>query len=129
MDEGTKTDNGEAENTDAALAMARSLLLSPPTSEENKLMSPPLTPIPQHQAQQEDNASNNTTNNVQPSQQQESPLSMAKRILGAKAEIKAPIPQSQQPQPQQHQSVDDEVKSRLNRYYIYIYETNWTFIN
>lgn len=99
----------EAENTEAALDMARSLLLSSSTSEASNPMSPPLTPIPQQRAQK-DNAFNDMVNNVQQSQQpQESPLSIAKRVLGANAEVKAPIPQTQQPLPQQHQSVDDEV--------------------
>ncbi|KAF1807075.1 hypothetical protein FB192DRAFT_1353702 [Mucor lusitanicus] len=104
-----------ADNTSAALAMARSLLLSPTASEEqqqqqNKPISPPLTPLPQQPLQE-----NPQEEHVQspPSQQpQESPLSMAKRILGAKVEIPSP---SAQPVavPQQHQSVDDEELQRI----------------
>lgn len=93
----TTNDNDENdENTSAALAMARSLLLTPSINtnednEESKPISPPLTPLPQQAAIAE-----------------ESPLSMAKRILGAKHEIPVvAITPSVQLQPQQ--SVDDEV--------------------
>ncbi|KAK4517835.1 bud emergence protein 1 [Mucor velutinosus] len=105
-----------ADNTSAALTMARSLLLSPAASEEqqqqqqqkqNKPISPPLTPLPQQPLQE-----NPQEEHVQQPQQQESPLSMAKRILGAKVEIPSP---SAQPVavPQQHQSVDDEELQRI----------------
>ncbi|EPB84815.1 hypothetical protein HMPREF1544_08458 [Mucor circinelloides 1006PhL] len=118
---------GASDNTSAALAMARSLLLSPTASEEqqqqqqqqNKPISPPLTPLPQQPLQenpQEEHVQQpQSQQQQQQQQQQESPLSMAKRILGAKVEIQSPNPQpvSQQPQPQQHQSVDDEELQRI----------------
>lgn len=91
-------DNDENdENTSAALAMARSLLLSPSinTNEDNqesKPISPPLTPLPQQAVIQE-----------------ESPLSMAKRILGAKHEVPVVVAVAPTVQLQPQQSVDDEV--------------------
>ncbi|CEP06957.1 hypothetical protein [Parasitella parasitica] len=108
-----------ADNTSAALAMARALLLAPTASEgqqqqqqqqQNKPISPPLTPIPQQPLQ--DNYSQEEhvqQQQQQQQQQQESPLSMAKRILGAKVEIPSPT----QTQPQQQQSVDDEELQRI----------------
>ncbi|GAN00608.1 hypothetical protein MAM1_0001d00030 [Mucor ambiguus] len=101
-----------ADNTSAALAMARSLLLSPTASEEqqSKPVSPPLTPLPQQPSQE--NPQEEHVQQPQSHQHQESPLSMAKRILGAKVEIPSP---SAQPVavPQQHQSVDDEELQRI----------------
>lgn len=101
--------NGTSGSTSAALAMARSLLLSssaPNTPEEqdqqleqNKPISPPLTPLPQ---QQQDDQQQQ-----QQQQSQEAHLTLAKRILSGKNEVpvvSAPV------QPQSQQSVDDEVK-------------------
>ncbi|CAO3656695.1 unnamed protein product [Mucor hiemalis] len=93
-------------STSAALAMARSLLLSssaPNTPEEqdqqleqNKPISPPLTPLPQQQQEEQQ----------QQQQSQEAHLSLAKRILSGKNEV--PVV-SASVQPQSQQSVDDEV--------------------
>lgn len=63
--------------------------------------------------EEEEEEEKETTPPSTPQQEEESPSALAKRILGAKPEVQVPLNQSQ---PQQHQSVDDEVRIILKAY-------------
>ncbi|KAI8996936.1 hypothetical protein BDB01DRAFT_830573 [Pilobolus umbonatus] len=103
----TETDaenTNEDNNTSAAMAMARSLLSSS-DEEDNKQVSPPMTPIPQHIKEDKE-----VEEAVEVAH--ESSVAIAKRILGAKTEP-TPVIQEEIYPVIEHSTVDDEELQRI----------------